>query len=134
MTAAQEKYLRAIYDLTLQEDATRLSQIAGHVGVSKASASVAIRWLERNGYTKRQDKRLILLTPEGNQAVVLSYGKREILCRFLAEQLGVPKETATADAEQLEPLVSTQTLCAMCRHIRRGACMLACGKCDQGGL
>ncbi|MDL2318977.1 metal-dependent transcriptional regulator [Eubacteriales bacterium OttesenSCG-928-A19] len=129
LTAAQERYLRAVYDLTLEAEGTSVSDIAAHVGVSKASASVAIQRLERDGLTARRAGKWISLTPEGDQAAALSYGKRAILYGFLAEVLGVPEETAALEADALEPVVSVGTLCALCRRTRQRACE----SCAQAG-
>lgn len=128
LTATQERYLRAIYDLNLEEDDAKVSRIAQFVGVTKATASVAVHWLETNGLAMRGQQKQVRLTARGNELAVLSYGKRDILYQFLLETLRVPQSIAASDAEALEPVVSMPTLCAFCREARQCACI----SCKQG--
>lgn len=132
ITAAQERYLRAIYELTLAERETRISEIAMRAGVSKASASLAVERLARDGLVTRRQRRRVELTADGRHMAVLAYGKRNIIQRFLAEVLAVPEAAAAQDAEALEPIISVETLCALCKRTwqERGGCS-ACERCTQ---
>lgn len=136
LTAAQEKYLWVIYDLTLDNEDTSVTKIADRAGVSKASASVAVQWLWTNGLVLKREGKRICLSQEGNRQAVLSCGKREVIHRFLTEVLGVDGGMADEEAQALELIVSVDTLCALCRFTRQkqcdGRCEAGCGVCSQG--
>lgn len=125
------KYLRAIYSLTLHTEETGISYIADFVGVSKASASIAIRWLTDKGLVEKYGNKHVALTEDGNDAVVRSYDRRETIYKFLALVLGVPEEAALADADRLAAIVSNRTLCVLCREVRRSESKVKCEGCTH---
>lgn len=133
LTTAQEKYLRAIYELTLDGTRTSVSEVAALAGVTKASASVSIKWLEGQGLVEKQRQKWIALTGAGTHAAVLTYGKWEIIQSYLVRCLQVPEPIASLDAGRLEPVISLDTLCALCRQTRQGVCAADCDSCTQTG-
>lgn len=134
LSAAQTKYLRAIYELTLEsEDGTTVSAVATAAAVTRATASVTIKWLEKHLLVSRPARSCVLLTRSGMQQAVLSYGKQNILYAFFTKVLQVPADVAMEDATAMEMLLSEETLCAMCKASRTGPCarcgnFQACGR------
>lgn len=126
LTATQEKYLRAVFELTITQEAAQVSQIANHVGVSRATASVALGRLVGDGLAEKRQRRQLALTSLGNLLVVKAYGKQRVIYAYLTQVLGVPEEVAEGDTERLEPLITMETVCALCKHTHKH---VGCAKC-----
>lgn len=96
------------------------SRIARHLGVSHASAIKCIGRLCREGLAETQPYRGVSLT-EAGQLLAATVRRRHRVVLDLLVMLGVPTETAQADAEGIEHHVSAATLDAFERFLTTGA-------------
>ena len=92
------------------------TRIARHLGVSHATAIKCIGRLCREGLAETQPYRGVSLT-EAGQALAATVRRRHRIVLELLARLGVPAETAQADAEGIEHHVSSATLDAFERFL-----------------
>lgn len=106
-----EDYLKTIYILSLKGEvhATRLAE---EFGVSKPTASVSLKSLEKDGYIIRDENRVISLTRSGKK-IAKSVYERHCVLRKMLETLGVDKTTAASDACKMEHAVSPESFKAL---------------------
>lgn len=109
-------YLLAVYELCVKYERVRICDIAKKMGVTKASASAAVKRLQMQGLVLRDQQRLVLLTQRGTQKAAAALGKTAIIEFFLTKVLGVDQVIAAKDACALEHAVGTKTLCTLCRY------------------
>lgn len=117
LTKSQENYIKIIYELSLHEGAAHISDIAVKLEVSKASASVAAKSLEKQGFVWRDAGRRVYLTHEGKKQAVCVLDKFSFIKDFLINELQVDPDTAYLDAHALEHVVSEETVCALRRFL-----------------
>ena len=79
------------------------------MGVSKPTVNATIQRLQKDGYVDSKPYRAIFLTQKGKELAEWSRARHKIVLEFL-HAIGVPPETAEADAEGIEHHVSTATL------------------------
>lgn len=111
LTSSYEDYIEAIYDLSLKGNGSvRSVDVANELGFSKASVARATKNLREQGYIEQERYGEITLTEKGTE-----YGKRvlrrhQVLRGFLIDILGVDKETANAEACEMEHTISQDTM------------------------
>lgn len=103
-------YLETIYLLSLRQDTVGISQVAAARGVTIPTARAAVRRLKQDGCIRQERYGKILLTESGRERAASVYRTHSTLYRFLHGVLGVPAETADADACKLEHGLSETTL------------------------
>ena len=106
-TISKEDYLEAILVCTNKLGACRVTDIAGHMGHSKASVSVALSKLEGEGLIIKDDWR-ILLSDKGRATAEKILERHLFFLRWF-EQMGIDAETAKEDACLIEHVVSDST-------------------------
>ncbi len=117
-----EDYVELIAELlrhpgdTEAEPTVGPSRIARHLGVSHASAIKCINRLCRGGLARTQPYRGVSLTAAG-RSLAASVQRRHRIVLTLLLALGVPEESAQADAEGIEHHVSPATLHAFERFL-----------------
>ena len=116
-TALLEDYVELIADLLAINGEARPIDIARRLGVSHPTAVKSINRLKRQGLATAKPYRGVFLTEEG-QAMAERVRTRHRLVVQVLEALGVPIETAEADAEGIEHHVSDVTLRAFGRFIK----------------
>lgn len=102
-----EDYLKTIYTLSKRK-AVHGSDIAGELGVSRPTVSVALKDLAEEGYIFVDDAHEVHLTEKGKQIAEDTYERHNTFCRLLTG-LGVDEKTAAADACEMEHVVSSQS-------------------------
>lgn len=102
-----EDYLKTIYMLSGRK-AVHGSDIAGELGVSRPTVSVALKALAEEGYVFTDDTHEVHLTEKGRRIAVETY-ERHNTFRQLLTGLGVDEKTAAADACQMEHAVSRES-------------------------
>ena len=102
-----EDYLKTIYTLSKRK-AVHGSDIAGELGVSRPTVSVALKDLAEEGYIFVDDAHEVHLTEKGNQIAEDTYERHNTFCRLLTG-LGVDEKTAAADACEMEHAVSRES-------------------------
>lgn len=113
-----ENYLETILMLGHQKPYVRSIDVAGELGFSKASVSVAMKNLRENGYVEVNENGHISLTPSGLKIAETIYERHTALSGWLME-LGVSKKTALEDACRMEHVISAESFEAIKTHINR---------------
>lgn len=109
LTHSMAHYLMAIAELRDEHGYARITDVARKLGVTKGSASIALRAMREKGYVTEDENRMLLLTEAGRSAVTSITGSRNEFLKFFHEVLGVDEHTALEDACKLEHLVSPIT-------------------------
>lgn len=113
-----ENYLETILMLSQSKSYVRAIDIAGELGFSKASVSVAMKNLRKNGYVEVDENGHITLTASGLKIADTIYERHEALSAWLMA-LGVGAETAQEDACRIEHVISAESFEAIKAHIGR---------------
>ena len=121
-----ENHLEAILMLTLRHGQARSIDVAGLLGFSKPSVSVAMKQLRENGYVRMEQDGSIVLLDKGRQIAEKIYERHCLIAKMLMA-IGVDEETAFADACKIEHDVSETTFLCMKRHLE------ACDRRGTGG-
>jgi DtxR family manganese transport transcriptional regulator len=116
-TALLEDYVELIADLLFGAGEARPTDIARRLGVSHATAVKTISRLKRAGLATARPYRGVFLTEKG-QALADRVRVRHRLVVDLLCALGVPTESAEADAEGIEHHVSEMTLKAFAQFLK----------------
>ena len=116
-TALLEDYVELIADLLGSAGEARPTDIARRLGVSHATAVKTITRLKRAGLATARPYRGVFLTEKG-QALADRVRVRHRLVVDVLCALGVPTESAEADAEGIEHHVSETTLKAFAQFLK----------------
>lgn len=116
-TALLEDYVELIADLLATAGEARPTDIARRLGVSHATAIKTISRLKREGMATARPYRGVFLT-EAGKALAARVRARHRLVVDVLLALGVPAETAEADAEGIEHHVSETTLKVFAQFLR----------------
>jgi len=115
--ALGEDYVELISDLLATGGEARPTDIARRLGVSHATAVKTISRLKRAGLATARPYRGVFLTEKG-QALADRVRVRHRLVVDVLCALGVPTESAEADAEGIEHYVSEMTLKAFAQFLK----------------
>ena len=118
-TALLEDYVELISDLLASAGEARPTDVARRLGVSHATAIKTIARLKREGFATSKPYRGVFLTP-GGEALAERVRKRHRLVVDLLVAVGVPADSAEADAEGIEHHVSDVALSAFRAFLARG--------------
>src|ERR1700691_1085419 len=116
-TALLEDYVELIADLLANDGEARPTDIARRLGVSHATAIKTIARLKRAGLATARPYRGVFLTEKGHELA----GRVRVRHRLVVDllrALGVPTESAEADAEGIEHHVSEITLKAFAQFLK----------------
>jgi DtxR family manganese transport transcriptional regulator len=113
-----QDYVEAIAGLIDEKGEARATELAKVFGVTHVTVIRTVQRLQREGLVTTQPYRSIFLTDKGRALAHQSRDRHETVVRFL-ECLGVPPETARADAEGIEHHVSPETMEAFAQFARR---------------
>ncbi|MDD2877076.1 MAG: manganese-binding transcriptional regulator MntR [Acidiphilium sp.] len=116
-TALLEDYVELIADLLAINGEARPIDIARRLGVSHPTAAKSINRLKREGLATAKPYRGVFLT-EAGVALADRVRTRHRLVVQVLEAIGVPPETAEADAEGIEHHVSDVSLRAFSRFLK----------------
>ena len=106
-----EDYLKIIYTISKRK-AVHGSDIAGELGVSRPTVSVALKALAEEGYVFVDGTYEVHLTEKGKRIAEDTYERHSTFCRLLTG-LGVDEKTAAADACEMEHAVSPESYKAL---------------------
>lgn len=110
-----EDYLESILRLREARGTVRSIDVAGDLGFSKPSVSVAMRKLRESGYILMDEGGLLTLTPAGEAVAQRIYRRHLLLTQFFV-RLGVSPEVAARDACKVEHDLSDETFQKLCDH------------------
>lgn len=113
-----ENYLETILVLHNRKGMVRSIDIAGELGFSKPSVSVAMKNLRENGYIEVSPEGYISLLPAGQDIAEKIYERHTLLSSWLAA-LGVTPEVAAEDACRMEHVISAESFAAMKAHVAK---------------
>lgn len=113
LTKSQEDYLLTIYFLSSQEHGVRVTDIASSFGVTKASASIAVTKLKKEGFVVKDCNRLVSLTSDGEREAIRIFDNFTVINLFLRSKLKVDSNTALIDPGALVHVVSEETVNAL---------------------
>jgi DtxR family Mn-dependent transcriptional regulator len=106
LTPSLEDYLEAVFELG---PPARVSSIAGHLRVAKASVTQAVQRLTEKGLVESPRYGRVTFTAKGLETARKIRARHSILLTFLEDVLGVPHAAADRDACILEHGLSTET-------------------------
>jgi Mn-dependent DtxR family transcriptional regulator len=111
LSPSLEDYLEAIYNLEQMEGtAVRLTDVAQHLSVSKASVNRAIGSLKQSGLVLHEHYGTLSLTPNGKMQAKDIYRRHIVLRSFLIDILGVDPALAEKEACLMEHSLSMSTI------------------------
>ena len=113
LTFTLENYLEAVYKLTSNNEAARVSDISEMLNVSKASTNRAMNSLSEKGLVINERYGGIYLTEEGMKYSKKTYEKHKILYTFLTSCLDVKSDIADRDACEMEHVLSDESFEAL---------------------
>ena len=111
-----EDYLETSLILSERLPVVRSIDIAVELGYSKPSVSIAMKNLREKGYITVSSAGFITLTEPGFAIASSIYERHTVLSNWLIS-LGVPEETALADACNMEHQISEDSFNAMKKFI-----------------
>jgi len=118
MRESGEMYLETILVLGKRKNVVRAIDVAEERGFSKASVSRAFSHLKQDGCIIVDDAGRVALTEKGRQIAEKIYERHRILTETLVS-LGVPEETAAADACKIEHDLSDESFDAIKEHTKK---------------
>jgi Mn-dependent DtxR family transcriptional regulator len=110
-TASQEDYLKSVHLLS-KKGVVRNTDIAAHLGLTKASASRGISVLESNGLVMIDAARAIELTDEGRR-IANEIHEKYLFCAAMLRWAGLDEETADREACLMEHALSDTSFTAL---------------------
>ena len=111
-----EDYLEAILMLRERLGAVRSVDVAGELGFSKASVSIAMKKLRESGYITMAGDGNITLTSSGMEIASRIYDRHKTITK-LFELLGVSSGQAALDACKVEHDLSEETFERICTFV-----------------
>lgn len=115
---AGQDYLEAILMLKNCNGVVRSIDIAGKMGVSKASVSFATKALLSDGYITMNGEKEIELTAKGKALAGIMYERHQFLTRWLTS-LGIDSQTAEHDACRMEHDLSVKSFSAIKHFVEK---------------
>jgi DtxR family Mn-dependent transcriptional regulator len=110
LSASLEDYLEAILRLERTSRVARVSEIAGHLGVSRPSVTGALKNLGARRLVTHARYGHVTLTQEGAKIAVEVERRHVAIKEFLVGVLGIPDERAEATACKLEHVLEPEVL------------------------
>lgn len=115
---SKENYLETILILQNRNGYVRSVDIADEMGFSKPSVSVAMKNLREEGCITVDGNSYIVLTEEGREIAERIYERHLLFTHWLVS-MGVPEETAAADACRIEHDLSAESFAAIKNYIKK---------------
>ncbi|MFH1556763.1 MAG: manganese-binding transcriptional regulator MntR [Pseudomonadota bacterium] len=116
--ALVEDYIELIADLIDDGHEARQVDIAARLGVAQPTVAKMLARLVADGLVTRKPYRGVFLTDAGRKVAHEARERHQIVEAFLLS-LGINAETARIDAEGIEHYVSTETLDAFRRMMKK---------------
>jgi DtxR family Mn-dependent transcriptional regulator len=101
-----ENYLKALFNLSLEDEDIAVSTLSEDMGVSLPTANSMIKKLHQQGFVNYQKYKPVRLTPKGRKTSALIIRKHRLTEMFLVEIMGLGWEEVHDIAEQIEHVQS----------------------------
>jgi DtxR family Mn-dependent transcriptional regulator len=116
LSQSVERYLDALYGLSLEGEPIRTTAIAKSLDLSPASVTEMVQRLAADGFVEYERYHGVKLTPKGIAAATDVLRRRRLLQVFLINVLGLNLELAKEEAHRIEHAISSEVedrLCAL---------------------
>ncbi|WP_010243091.1 metal-dependent transcriptional regulator [Acetivibrio cellulolyticus] len=123
LSSSMQDYLEAILELSEEEAAVRITDIASKLNIAKSSVNQTISKLKDMGLVSQQVYGPVELTESGREYAKKVKQRHIRLKKFLVKTLGVDPEIAEKDACQMEHAVSSQTMDRLTEFLCRNGYM-----------
>ncbi|MDR1422782.1 MAG: metal-dependent transcriptional regulator [Coriobacteriales bacterium] len=120
LTAANEDYLEAIYELSDAGGPVRSVDLATKLEVSKASVNNAVNNLKKAELVEQPHYGDITLTAKGRAYAAAVLDRHHALYHFLLDVLGVEPQIAAEEACLMEHAISDDTQQRLVEWLKRG--------------
>lgn len=110
-----EEYLEAVYDLTLEGEPAKTSDIAAKMGLSPGSVTEMVQRLANDGLLVYERYRGVTLTDKGMRIAKRIKRRHRLLERFLVDVLGAKKDEFHEEACRLEHVISAESERRICQ-------------------
>lgn len=117
ISSALEYYLEAIYSLSAQKSAVRITDIALYLGISKPSVNRAVNSLKAQGLVSHEPYGDIMLTDSGMELGEHIFKRHKQIRRFLMNVLKMSEEDADAEAYNIEHSISQNAVDKMVSYM-----------------
>ncbi len=119
LSASLEDYLEAILQLERASRVARVSEIAGHLGVSRPSVTGALKSLGARSLVAHVRYGHVTLTQEGTR-IAIEVERRHLAIRdFLTGVLGIPGDRAETTACKMEHVLEPEVLAYFVEYAER---------------
>lgn len=118
LTHSMAHYILAISELRDERGYARATDVAKRLGVTKGSASTALRTIREKGFVTEDENRMLFLTQRGRDALDTIVSTRSTFLNFFRDILAIDEHIALEDACKLEHLVSRVTSERLLRFIK----------------
>ena len=123
LSASQEDYLEAIYQVLREKQAARAKDIAQRLGVAASSVTNALKALKERKLVNHAPYDIVTLTAKGKRVAEAVVQRHEVLQRFFADVLCVEQAVAESCACKMEhevPDVVLERLVAYIQYTEAG--------------
>lgn len=108
-----EKYLEAIYILSLRVEAVHITDIADAMGVAKPTVTQTVHRLQNKALLDHPQYGTVTLTDKGRNVAQVIYRRHQLLTDFIRNILQVDAAIAEEDACRIEHIISETTMDAV---------------------
>lgn len=105
-TQAIEDYLKAVFEISREQDLVGTTALAEHLGVTPASATGMVKKLAELEFVHYEKYQGVSLTPEGRKVALEIIRHHRLIELYLVKALGVPWDQVHAEAEKWEHVLS----------------------------
>ncbi|HHU54595.1 MAG TPA: metal-dependent transcriptional regulator [Mollicutes bacterium] len=116
LTASQTDYLKAIYLISLKGE-VKVTKIADYLNYSKPSVVRALKNLRDLKLIIYENQGLIKMTSKGKRHAKDIIRRDNVLKKFMIDILGVDKEQAAIDSENMKHAISCYTITKLEEYI-----------------
>ena len=102
MSSVTAEYLETIYNVTMEGDEVIAARLAQKFNVSAPNVATILGRMEQQGLIRRDERKAITLTEEGQARAEAALRRHRLSERFLLEVLGLDWITAHEEAHYLE--------------------------------
>lgn len=120
LTPSTQDYLEVILQLSKEDNAVRITDIAKSLDITKASATQAINTLIDEGLVLKEKYGPVTFTVKGKREAIKVKKTHKIIREFLTKVLEVDADIADKDACLIEHVISPQSIAGMVAYLEKG--------------